>query len=125
MDILYAFADLQLRGQDKYGEIYLKANPGLDAHIGWHQLNQIIGFPGGRIGCQVIPVIDPAQHIDPEVVDAIRQELDLRGKTQQKGLYLLGCQRLLATGGELDMIRDAIGGENKLGEGKPEFQVIG
>lgn len=125
MDVLDTLAEFQLRRENKYGHIDLEADAGFYAEVGGAELYQVLRFAGGGIGREVIPVVDPSHHIDPEIPDAVREEFYLCGKTQQQGLDLLGGQLLLALGRVVDMIGEAVAAEDELGEGKAKFQVIG
>lgn len=125
MDVLDPLAELQLGGENKYGHIDLEADAGFYAEVGGAELYQVLRFAGGRVGREVIPVIDPSHHVDPEIPDAVRQEFYLCGKAQEQGLDLLGGQLLLAIGRVVDMIGEAVAAEDKLGEGEAKFQVIG
>ena len=125
MDIFDPLAELQLGREDEHGHIDLEADAGFYAQVGRGELYQVLCLPGGRIGCQVIPVIDPSHHIDPEIPDTVREEFQLCGEPQQEGLYLFGSQLLLPGGRMTDVIRDTVAAEDKLGEGEAEFEMIG
>jgi hypothetical protein len=82
MYILDAFAELQLRRENKYREIELEPQSSFYAHIRRSKLYQVLRLSGGGIGGQIVLIVKAAQHIDAEIIDPVRKEFDMRRKSQ-------------------------------------------
>ena len=84
MYILDAFADLEFGRKDKDREIELKAETAFDAEICRRQFHQVLRFSGGRIGGEIVLIVESPQHVDPEIIDPVAEELHMSRETEQK-----------------------------------------
>jgi len=66
-----AVADLKLGRENENWKIEIEAYPGFHPHINLFKFYKVFGFPGARIGSQVIFEFDPTEHVHPEIFNPV------------------------------------------------------
>src|SRR6185437_15571115 len=125
MHVLDAFAELELGRENEYGKVELKTDAAFDAKIGWRQLHQVLRLSGGRVGGEIVLIVESPEHIDAEIVDPVGKEFHVGRKTQQKRLDLFGGDISLACRWIVHMIGESVVGKDEFRKGNAELQVIG
>jgi len=122
MNINNSIADFYFRGKNKNGEKELKANAGLNTEIVGIEFYQVIRFSCRCVGGKVVLIVRATQHIEPEIIHAVRQEFYLQWESEQDRFDLFGSDRFLA-GWKSGTIREIFVREHQLRENNPEFKM--